>query len=84
MLHVTSFTPLTGYRLRLVFSDGAEGDVDLSSELSGPVFQPLRDPARFSEAYLDEELKTICWPNGADLAPEFLRDLVVNSRDAAA
>jgi hypothetical protein len=34
------------------------------------VFEPLRDPARFAEAFVD--LGTVCWPNDLDLAPEFL------------
>jgi hypothetical protein len=50
--------------------------VDLSAELTGPIFDELRDPEKFQEAYLDPELRTVCWPNGADFAPEFLRSLV--------
>jgi len=60
------------YRIWLKFSDGVEGEINLESELWGEVFQPLRDKARFAELSLDEELKTIVWPNGADFAPEFL------------
>ena len=33
---------------------------------------PLNDKALFAELFLDEELETIVWPNGADFAPEFL------------
>lgn len=54
------------------FSDGSEGEVDLSEELDGPVFEPLRDPAYFRRFVLSPELHTVVWPNGADLAPEFL------------
>jgi hypothetical protein len=50
--------------------------VDLSAELTGAIFAELRDPKKFKEAYLDPELRTVCWPNGADFAPEFLRSLV--------
>ena len=54
----------------LKFADGSEGEVDLSQELWGPVFEPLKDPSYFREFNL--EYGTIVWPNGADFAPEFL------------
>ena len=60
------------YRVRLRFDDGTEAIVDLESELWGEVFEPLRDPARFCEFRLDPELRTLAWPNGADLSPEHL------------
>jgi len=34
---------------------------------------PLRDPGAFAEGRFDDEIGTVVWPNGADLAPEFLR-----------
>ncbi len=61
-----------GYCIRLTFDDGASGVVDFEQELWGAVFEPLRDPERFKAFSLDEELKTVVWPNGADLAPEYL------------
>jgi hypothetical protein len=36
------------------------------------MFEPLKDPDLFLQAKLDPELETLIWPNGADLAPEFL------------
>jgi hypothetical protein len=54
------------------FNDGSEGEVDLSGELEGPVFEPLKDPEVFAQFQVDRELHTLVWPNGADLAPEFL------------
>ena len=61
-----------GYRIRLRYADGRTGEVDLAGELWGEVFEPLKDPAIFKRFRLDEELNTICWETGADLAPEFL------------
>jgi len=58
--------------IRLRFSDGTEGDVDLSEELYGHVFEPLNDPAYFRQFSIHPELHTLTWPNGADFAPEFL------------
>lgn len=62
--------------LRLTFNDGTTGDVDVSALLAGPVFEPLKDPTFFSQALLDPVCGTVVWPNGADFAPEALRDLV--------
>lgn len=39
---------------------------------SGEVFEPLKDPAFFRRVRLNPETGTVEWPNGADLAPEFL------------
>jgi hypothetical protein len=82
MLQVTEARPTSGYRLWLRFNDGSEGEVDLSGELEGTVFEPLRDQALFAQVCVDPELHTIAWPNGADLAPEFLRGLVEQRRAA--
>ncbi|HYK04819.1 MAG TPA: DUF2442 domain-containing protein [Thermoanaerobaculia bacterium] len=60
----------------LKFEDGSEGEVDLSAELYGPIFEPLKDVDFFRQVSVDPELGTIVWPNGADLAPEFLYDRI--------
>ncbi|HEX9799713.1 MAG TPA: DUF2442 domain-containing protein [Thermoanaerobaculia bacterium] len=74
MLLVTGARYLGGFRLWLEFSDGATGEVDLEGDLWGEMFEPLRDPLVFAQARFDPELDTVVWPNGADFAPEFLRD----------
>ncbi len=73
MLHVTDVRPTGAYRLWIRFSDDAEGEIDLADELDGVVFGPLRDPALFAQVYIDSDVHTVAWPNGADFAPEFLR-----------
>jgi hypothetical protein len=45
---------------------------DLSEALKGQVFEPLKEIAQFSRLKVDEELETITWENGADLAPEYI------------
>ena len=74
-LHVTAVRYLGGYRLSVTFTDGFECEVDLRQRLDGEIFEPLRDESRFAEAFVDPETRTVSWPNGADLAPEFLRDV---------
>ena len=69
---VVEVRSLDGYRLWLRFQDGVSGIVDLSAELWGPVFEPLKDGALFAQVSVHPELDAVTWPNGADLAPEFL------------
>jgi hypothetical protein len=64
---------VANFTIWLRFSDGAEGEVDLSRYLDGPMFEALRDAKEFRRFSFHPELRTIVWPNGADLAPEFLR-----------
>ena len=58
--------------IHLRFADGTEGDVDLRDELYGEIFEPLTDPAFFQQFSVHPEFQTLTWPNGADIAPEFL------------
>jgi hypothetical protein len=65
-------------------ADGSEGEIDLADELSSPIFEPLKDVNYFRDLSL-AEYGAICWPNGADIAPEFsvregLRSRVTSSR----
>jgi hypothetical protein len=69
---VVEVRPLDGYKLWLRFQDGVSGTVDLSAELWGPMFEPLKDVTLFAQVAVHRELETVTWPNGADLAPEFL------------
>lgn len=79
MKSVVEVRPLSGYRLFIRFDDGVQGEVDVSSfvEFDG-VFEPLRDPEKFAEAYVDFD--TVCWPNDLDLAPELLYERVSSAR----
>lgn len=59
------------YQLRVRFSDGAEKVIDFSRWLHGEVFQPLVAKREFKRFFIAGG--TVCWPNGADIAPETLR-----------
>ncbi|HVV35245.1 MAG TPA: DUF2442 domain-containing protein [Acidimicrobiales bacterium] len=82
LVHVTAAEVLEGYRLRLTFEDGTTGVIDFSAELWGPVFEPLREPARFAEVSVDPVAGTIVWPNGADFAPEWLYEAASSQSSA--
>jgi hypothetical protein len=70
---VTSLEKLGGFRLRVGFADGSVGEHDFSSlvQEGGPMLEPLRDEAYFARVFLEFGAPT--WPNGFDIAPEWLR-----------
>jgi hypothetical protein len=71
MYRVSEVKALDGYNLAVQFDDGVHGIVDLTDRLFGPVFEPLSDPAFFARVGVDD-FGAVCWPNGADLAPDAL------------
>jgi hypothetical protein len=83
LARVTDARHAGGYRVWLRFEDGLSGEIDLERELWGPVFEPLRDVAEFTKLRVEPDLGTIVWPNGADLAPEFLYEEVKATRGAS-
>ena len=75
-LHVEKSEYLSEHRIWLEFNDGSAGEVDLSGELEGKVFKPLRDLETFKAFSLEGH--TLSWDNGADFAPEFLKALMLS------
>ena len=71
-LHVVEARYIGDYKVWLRFNDGACGEVDLSAELDGAVFEPLKNIDFFKKFSL--QYHTISWDNGADFAPEFLHE----------
>lgn len=70
---IVAVEPLGGYRLRLRFEDGVEGEVDLERVVRrGGMFAAMRDEAEFARVRVDAELGTLVWPNGADVDPDVL------------
>ena len=54
---------------------GAIKEVDLRDVLYGMIFEPLKELAFFQQVRVNLDTNTIEWPNGADLAPEFLYEI---------
>ena len=73
IVRVTEVKPLDGHCLRLTFNDGLVRDVDMSFLLRGPLGEQLRDLDYFRQVRVDEESRTIVWPNGLDPDPDVLR-----------
>jgi hypothetical protein len=72
MIEVTDVAIVRCYVLDVSFSDGTRKYVDVSPLLWGPLFEPLKDPAYFAKGQFDPEIRTVAWPNEADIAPEYL------------
>ena len=64
---------LHDYFIHIVFSNGKEGNIDLSPYIGQGVFEPLSKKSYFKKLFVDGW--TISWPNGADIAPETLYEL---------
>ena len=84
MIWVTAGRYEGGHKLWIQFNDGRSGIVDLGpwlAEQHGPVFGPLRNVDEFRSFRVD--MDTIVWGNGADLAPEFLYEMLEAGLQAA-
>ena len=71
MVKISTVKTLPNWELQVVFSDNTQCTLSLKDRLFGPVFEPLKDPDFFAKVFIDE-FGAICWPNGADLAPDAL------------
>lgn len=68
---VAEVTPLDGFRLKVRFHDGSEGEADLLGLVHSPnagVFAPLADPSLFAQVYV--ACGAVTWPGEIDLAPD--------------
>jgi hypothetical protein len=72
ILHILEVEVIRDFILRIEFNDGTVKAVDAKSLLTGPVFEPLKDPQFFARVTIDPVAQTVVWPNGADPAPEAL------------
>jgi Protein of unknown function (DUF2442) len=70
---VTRLEKLEGFRLRVRFNDGSGGVHDFAGMVQEPgsVLEPLRNEGYFARVFLEFGAPT--WPNGFDIAPEWLR-----------
>lgn len=76
LVEIISAKPSSGYRLWLKFSNGDEGEIDLSRHIQFlPTLALLTDPAFFQRVFVDHG--TICWPGEIDLDPIVMHHLTM-------
>jgi len=77
MLCVTQAKYLHDYLIEITFDNASHGIVNLENFIKKDhreIFQELKDLKKFRLIKID--LDTITWENGADIAPEFLYELL--------
>jgi len=74
--------PQAANRLILTFADGFFAEVDLQPLLTNGIALQVAAPDLFTQVPT-EPGGGICWPNGFDLCPEFLRELAEKRQVAA-
>ena len=69
MIDVIGVRHLGGHKLEIEFSDETSGVRDFSfiADKTGPMAEPLKDPAYFSRVFIEDGALT--WPNGYDWDP---------------
>ena len=71
LVRALTVQPLTGFSVRVTFTDGSGRDIDLAPYLHGPIFEPVRREVDLFRA-IRVEFGALTWPNGADIDPDVL------------
>jgi hypothetical protein len=71
MFKPVNVTPLGGYKLRIRYSDGVEGEVDLSHLVGKGVFGIWKDLRTFESVHIGPSGE-IRWSDEVDLCPDAL------------
>jgi hypothetical protein len=61
--------PLSNYRLRLTYSDGVQGSIDLAGDVGHGVFTPLADEAFFRTVHIGR-FGQIAWSENLEICPD--------------
>ena len=69
MTRPVKIEPLPGYRLRVRYTDGVEGIIDLSDQVGRGVFAPLRDEAFFRRVRIGD-YGQIAWSDDLEICPD--------------
>ena len=72
MKRIVSVQPQSGHKLKLRFSDGVEGVVDLSAEVGKGVFAAWSDAHHFASVKTAHNGRALEWPGEIDLCADAL------------
>jgi len=76
---VISFEKVGAYKLQITFDDNTVQIIDFQPVLKGSLYGALKDENLFDQVFIDPEVHTLVWPNGADFDPATLHDWPQNS-----
>jgi Protein of unknown function (DUF2442) len=65
----TNIEAISGFRLRITYSDGVEGVIDLSGDVGRGVFAPLANEAFFRTVHIGE-FGQIAWSEEIEICPD--------------
>jgi hypothetical protein len=65
---VVDVEPVAPLKLKVSFADGTVGVVRFETSHMKGVFEALKDPGLFAQAFVDEG--AVAWPGNIDLAPD--------------
>ena len=71
MIDPIAVEALDGYRIRLRYSDGVSGEVDLSDVAGKGVFEKWDKPGFFSRVHVTSH-RSIAWDDDLELCPDSL------------
>lgn len=72
--HIVEAKHIQDYQVWIKFDDGKSSKINLIDEIWGEVFEPLKDIDYFRNFKIEND--TLSWENEADLAPDFLYELL--------
>jgi hypothetical protein len=73
LLDVVKAEYLKEYEIEVTFEDGVVGIVDFDKLIKFEgVFSTFRNLIEFKKFFVNQEVGTICWPNGADFSSDVL------------
>ncbi|MCX6895129.1 MAG: DUF2442 domain-containing protein [Verrucomicrobia bacterium] len=79
MARIVTAQPLTGFRLRVRFSDGVEGIFPVEPERRGGVFLKLLDAKIFNAVSVNPDFGCVEWPGGVDLCPDTMHEAITGA-----
>ena len=72
MLRVVDVKAIVHYKIRVKFSDGVEGIVNLSHLAGKGVFKRWMKKGEFEKVHVDSESGAVCWGHALDICPDTL------------
>lgn len=77
-MEIIEVKPLSNYSIWVSFSDHVSGVLDIKPFITTGISHKLLDESYFKNVKIDE-FGGICWENGFDFCPNYLRELIESS-----